>query len=57
MSNFKSFLSILDKNKDKIMKFLIVCATLKFYISIFYRMGWGPESRNQLETVINIYTL
>ena len=46
-----------EENKDKIMKFFIICVTLKFCISIFYRMGNDSDSRNQLETVINIYSL
>jgi len=57
MSNVKSFLNILDNNKDKIMKFFIICTTLKFCISIFYRMGVESDSHNQLETVINLYSL
>ena len=56
-TNVKSFLNVLDNNKDKIMKFFIICATIKFCISMFYRMSVVAESRNQLETVINLYTL
>ena len=57
MSNMKAFLNILEKNKDKIMKFFIICATLKFCFSLFYRMSIVAQSRNQLETIINIYSL
>jgi len=56
-NNFKAILKLIDSNKDKIMKFFIICVTLKFCISIFYRMGNDSDSRNQLETVINIYSL
>jgi len=57
MSSVKSFLNVIEANKDKVMKFLIICATLKFCISIFYRMGNDVDSRNQFETIINLYSL
>jgi len=39
------------------MKFLILCATLKFSISTCYRIWETAESRTQMEMTINVYSL
>jgi hypothetical protein len=39
------------------MKFFITCAVLEFFISTFYRIVQVKDSRTQIETIINVYSL
>jgi hypothetical protein len=53
----KSLLRGLDNNRGRIMKFFITCAFLEFFISTLYRTVEVKDSRTQIETIINIYSL
>ena len=57
MPNMKNFLKQIEKNKGKIMKFLISCAAIEFIISTLYRIVNVKDSRTQVETIINIYSV
>jgi hypothetical protein len=53
----KKLLRRLENNKGKIMKFLISCAAIEFNVSTFYRIYNVVDSRTQIETIINIYSI
>jgi hypothetical protein len=53
----KSLLRGLDNNRGKIMKFFITCVFFEFFISTLYRIVQVKDSRTQIETIINIYSL
>jgi hypothetical protein len=57
MSNFKSLLRGIDNNRGAIMKFFITCAFLEFFISTLYRIVQVKDSRTQIETIINLYSM
>ena len=54
---FKGFLSTIDRNRIKIIKFFILCSTVKFIISLMYRLYTIKESRIQFESTTNLYSL
>jgi hypothetical protein len=57
MSNIKSLLRGIDNNRGRIMKFFITCAVLEFVTSTLYRIVQVKDSRTQIETIINLYSL
>jgi hypothetical protein len=57
MGKVKEILSRIERNKGKVAKFFIGCATLKFFSSTLYRIYSNRESRTQMEATINIYCL
>lgn len=54
---FKGFLSTIDRNRKRIIKFFILCSTVKFIISLMYRLYTIKESRTQFESTTNLYSL
>lgn len=57
MGKIQVILSSLERNKGKIMRIFIFSAIIKFYISAIYRIYSDQDTRKQLETTINIYSL
>jgi hypothetical protein len=57
MSKVKAILTSIERNKGKILKFFILGAVIKFFASTVYRIYSVKESRTQIETTINIYSL
>ena len=57
MGKVKNILTSLGRNKGKIIRIFIFMAIIKFYISALYRLCEDKDSRKQLETTINIYSL
>lgn len=57
MKKVKAILRSLESYKDKIIKFFIICATIQFYSSTLYRIYDVKDSRTQIETTINLYSL
>lgn len=53
----KAIFSSIDRNKNKILKFLILCSAIKFIFSLLYRICSNKDSRTQFESMINIYSL
>jgi hypothetical protein len=57
MVKVKEILSGIERNKSKISKFLIICASINFLISTLYRLYSSQDSRTLIETMINLYSL
>lgn len=57
MGKVQQFLTGLERNKEKIAKFFITCAVLKFFSSTLYRIYSIQNSRTQIESTINVYSL
>jgi hypothetical protein len=57
MGKVKKILSSIERNKSKVAKFLIICAVVKFFVSILYRIYSIKDSRTLLETTLNLYSL
>lgn len=57
MGKVKQILTSIERNKNKIAKFLIICAFLQFFCTTFYRIYSNTASRTLVETMINIYAL
>lgn len=56
MSTIKTVLTTIEKKKNKIAKFLILCCGAEFCISTLYRIYDVKDSRKQEETLINMYS-
>jgi hypothetical protein len=57
MRNLKTILRGIDTRRKQILKFFITCAVLEFFISTLYRIVQVKDSRTQIESIINIYSL
>lgn len=57
MSTMKTVWTTIEKKKDKIAKFFILCAGAEFFISTLWRIINVKDSRQQEETLINIYSM
>lgn len=53
----KEILYTVERNKNKIIKFFILCSAVKFIFSLLYRMYSNQESWAQFESTINIYSI
>lgn len=57
MGKVKLILTGIERYKDKIARCFIICAVIKFFSSTLYRIYSIQDSRTQLETIINVYSL